>query len=507
MSKYVFLYLIVQFSTLPFAYSKGIVSQKPYPFIEGAKIVELELLKKVPSKPNQVLPPDILRGYVLGPKNGPIYLLLGGITTNAGTFHETAKALANKGARVYAINPIYQGSGVIKSEPHPDRMEKSLNYNLFKMTEHIYELLPLISEANGNRPINVVAHSLQGIVMRLAMLGLSFDKHSNFIIHPERQQLIQKHLESLTLYFTPSFESLEDLKSNGLNMVRVEGGLFLLIDAIPKYYEIRKRFLELIEMQKTQNFGQFEAVTSKLWQQLEQLTKASRHGGFAASVIHKAGAHFLKQIVFGLFETSFHKQVSTSKGYERFQSDVANYLKSYDLERDFLQAEEALLVPTIKKLNRVPLFKLIGSFAQGFMNIDHMNSKQIIEFLRSTMSEEVHLGIRDHLLKIAKTGQLQTVATLESLPFDIAEKYFEYFKDNPRSLDKVVYYADYNDPLAPGKKIVQEAKKLSTPYVKNDCGHCGAANPISAQVMVEKLLKSRSIILEKTKYAMCLSLF
>ena len=75
--------------------------------------------------------------------------------------------------------------------------------------------------------------------------------------------------------------------------------------------------------------------------------------------------------------------------------------------------------------------------------------------------------------------------------------------EKPELLKKVVYYADYNDPLAPGKKIVKEAKTLSTPYLKNNCGHCGAANPNSAEVMASRLLQTRKQVIT----AQCLKLF
>lgn len=503
MSKYILLHLLVHVVLVFAANAKVLVSKTPYPHLKNAQIVELHVQQNVASKPNETLPPDILRGFVVGPKTGPVYLLLGGITTNAGTFHETAKALADKGARVYAINPIYQGAGIIKSEPHKDRKENQLHYNLFKMTEHIYEILPKISAANQNKPINVVAHSLQGIVMRMALLGLSFDKHSNFVEHPDKQELIQRHLESLTLYFTPSFESLKELKANNINMVKIEAGLFLLVDAVPKYYKIRQHLLALSQMQQSQNYNQFEKVTSNMWNDIQTLTQAYRHGGLMTNFIHKTGAQFLRQVVFGLIDSTFNKQVSTTKDLSRFQSEITSFLQNHDLERSFLEAEEKLLVPTLKKLNRVPLFKLLGNFAQGFMNIDTMNSKQIIEFLRATMSEEVHVGIRDHLLKIAKTGQLTSIYTQESLAFDITQMYFKHMSEKPELLKKVVYYADYNDPLAPGKKIVKEAKTLSTPYLKNNCGHCGAANPNSAEVMASRLLQTRKQVIT----AQCLKLF
>lgn len=499
--------LIALLSLISFAHAKVLVSKTPYPHLKNAHIVELHVQKQVPSKSNQILPPDILRGFVIGPQNGPVYLLLGGITTNAGTFHKTAQALADKGARVYAINPIYQGSGVIKSEPHKDRKENQLHYNLFKMTEHIYEVLPQISAANSNKKVNVVAHSLQGIVMRMALLGLSFDKHSNFIPHTDKQDLIQKHLESLTLYFTPSFESLEELKSNNIHMLKIEAGLFLLIDAIPKFFQVRTSILKLANMQKAQNFDNFERVTQEMWEQLNNLSRAYRHGGLATNLIHKTGAHFLNKVVYGLLDSSFYNSVNTKSNLETFQRDILKFLKAYDLEKSFLIAEEKMLVPTIKGLNRTPLFKLLGNVAQGFMNIDTMNSQQIIEFLRATMSEEVHLGIRDHLLKISKQGKLTSVATQESLAFDITKMYFDHMHANPELKDKVVYYADINDPLAPGKKIVSEAKKVGSSYIKNDCGHCGASNSTSAEVMASKLLQTRSIVLSRTINAQCLKLF
>ena len=497
------MHLLVHVAFVVTSNAKVLVSKTAYPHLKDAQIVELHVHQNVASKPNETLPPDILRGFVVGPKTGPVYLLLGGITTNAGTFHETAKALASKGARVYAINPIYQGAGIIKSEPHKDRKENQLHYNLFKMTEHIYEILPKISAANQNKPINVVAHSLQGIVMRMALLGLSFDKHSNFVEHPDKQELIQRHLESLTLYFTPSFESLKDLKANIMNMMKIEADLFLLVDAVPKYYEVRQHLLALSQMQQSQSYDKFEKVTSEMWNDIQTLTQTYRHGGFITNSIHKTGALFLRQVVFGLIDSTFYNQVSTSKDLARFQNDISYFLQNYDLERSFLEAEEKLLVPTLKKLNRVPLFKLIGNFGQGFMNIDTMNSKQIIEFLRATMSEEVHIGIRDHILKIAKSGQLTSIYTQESLAFDITQLYLKRMTEKPELLRKVVYYADLNDPLAPGKKIIKEAKTLSTPYLINDCGHCGAANPRSAEVMTSRLLQTRKQVIA----AQCLNLF
>ena len=80
------------------------------------------------------------------------------------------------------MNPIYQGMEPMASRPAPGRIEAHENYDLYKMVDHIVETAPIIAKQfNGGRPFHYVGHSLQGIVLRMAMLGYSYDSDGLFM--------------------------------------------------------------------------------------------------------------------------------------------------------------------------------------------------------------------------------------------------------------------------------------------------------------------------------------
>lgn len=548
------LIFMVSFFLTPSIYANFKILDSSHPTYSNSHIVEIEVEKNRIRgvKTETETPGDLLRGFISGPEGGPLLVLWGGITTNAATWIPTAKYFNSIGVRTLAMNPIYQGMEPMASRPAPGRIEAHENYDLYKMVDHIVETAPIIAKQfNGGRPFHYVGHSLQGIVLRMAMLGYSYDSDGLFMPSLKNARKFEQSIAGLYPFVTPAFDSLDDRNSlNPLTALRLKAGIFLLTDAIPKYYEMRSTLMQVFDAIDQGDRENLNALLGDLHAIVRRSAYPRNHDKAGFFSMDNYATSFLKMIIVDLLKVSFRVNkkdlvLLTSKNVDKFKKSFIEYIVEpiHPVREQFLAAEQNMVLSTLKKPDNFVLKFIARDLRDGFFNIRGMEDSAVMDFLRDTMSDMVHSSIPEHLDKIlASDGKLLSsypqnkksipgVADEEKeKPHDLVKMFLdvhqerkeafttsrivsnfldleEYFQIERSLRSKMHYLSDPKDPIANSKRIQNEAKSIGVNHEFINTGHCGAGCEEKAEefgkTLYTLILKNE----EMTRLAVCRKYF
>lgn len=152
----------------------------------------------------QLLRPDgiILKGAVLGPKNGDPILLSPGYSGSAAYMSELAELLADKGFRVYSYSLRGKGSGELRSNY---RNQKNLFEGQFSFDQMVPDKIAFIEAIYQlhKKPLIIAGHSLSGLVIRAVSTGLVIQEDRHRIDNRLRIKM-KKMVKKAVLIKSPS---------------------------------------------------------------------------------------------------------------------------------------------------------------------------------------------------------------------------------------------------------------------------------------------------------------